>query len=334
MSKKIILALLLAVSAGVVGYFSFVHENKDSETEKIYRIGVLSSFEFFANTLDGFKSGMEELGYVEGKNIVYDVRKSDVYIGNELLIEELVDSKVDLILVFATEASIETKTVAEGTGIPVLFANALIEGNNLIETIQRPGGNITGARFTGPGNAVSRYELMREIAPEAKRYIIPFKKGYPTVDPALQALRPLALKDGITLTEMGFDNPAEAASYFTTLTESPLTFDAVLEIAEPIAIIPEVSSAVTAYAEKHQIPIGGAFILNENKGPIFSFTPNNVTTGHLVAPLADKILRGTPAGTIPVVTPEGELQINYKVIQKLGLGVSDGLLSKAVRIVR
>ena len=67
---------------------------------------------------------------------------------------------------------------------------------------------------------------------------------------------------------------------------------------------------------------------------VFVYESKFYEIGSLAAPLADKIFKGTPAGTIPVVTPEAYLTINYKVAQELGLNVSEGLLSRANEIIR
>jgi putative ABC transport system substrate-binding protein len=75
-------------------------------------------------------------------------------------------------------------------------------------------------------------------------------------------------------------------------------------------------------------------ILKEAYGPIIGFHPTNTKMGSLAAIQADKILQGTPAGTLPVITADNDLRINYKLIQKLGLQVSEGLLSRADEIIR
>jgi putative ABC transport system substrate-binding protein len=80
--------------------------------------------------------------------------------------------------------------------------------------------------------------------------------------------------------------------------------------------------------------VGGASVLDSDKGSLFSLIPNPIKFGQLAAPLADKIFKGMPPGNIPIVTPESDLEINYKAITKLGLTVDEGLLSRATRIIR
>jgi len=70
------------------------------------------------------------------------------------------------------------------------------------------------------------------------------------------------------------------------------------------------------------------------QGAVFANGPDLVTIGKLAAMSADKVLRGTAAGTIPVVTPDQNLYFNYKLAQGLGLTIPDGLLSQASQIIR
>ena len=78
----------------------------------------------------------------------------------------------------------------------------------------------------------------------------------------------------------------------------------------------------------------GTKILTEDYGTVFGLTTNNPDFGILAAPIADKILRGTQAGTIPVASPEPKIIINYKVAQELGLTVPESLLAVADEIIR
>jgi putative ABC transport system substrate-binding protein len=113
--------------------------------------------------------------------------------------------------------------------------------------------------------------------------------------------------------------------------------DAILIMGEPISASTPALKAMSEFATEHKIPIGGIgkySIENENLPIIFSYEVEIDDMGKLAAGLADKILRGTPAGTIPVVTPEPRFLINYKAAQELGLNVSEGLLARADDIIR
>jgi putative ABC transport system substrate-binding protein len=303
---------------------------------KVYRVGVLSGLNFFANTLDGFKAKMTELGYVEGQNITYDVQKTNFDPAKEQeILNKFVADKVDLIFVFPTEASLAAKAATEGTNIPVIFANAFIEGNTLVESIRQPGGNITGVRFPGPDIAVKRLEFLHELAPQAKRIWVPYNRDYPGVSITLEQLRPAATSLGVTLVEFPATGPADVQADLQKRAQAAdMGLDAIMFIPESINVNPEAYAIMTKFAIEHKVPIAGAAVLSEGNGIVLSNLSDNVEVGELAAPLADKIFEGISAGTIPVVSPEAHLRINYKVAQELGLTVPEGLLRQATEIIR
>jgi len=88
------------------------------------------------------------------------------------------------------------------------------------------------------------------------------------------------------------------------------------------------------FAANKKIPLGGAYMPIPGYEPIFGLTPQAIPQGKQAAFLADKVLKGTPAGTIPVVSAESYFQINYKSAEKLGLKVNEGLLGRANEIIK
>jgi len=306
------------------------------EEPKVYHVGVLSGLDFVADITDGFKAGMAELGYVEGENIVYDVQKTNFDIATyQSILQKFVADKVDLIFVFPTEASLEAKAATQGTDIPVVFNFALIEGMGLVDSVREPGGNITGVRYPGPGLAVRRFEIMRELAPDATRMWVPYQRGYPIVAPQLEVLYPAAEAAGVTLIEFPADNAAElAADLQARAASADIGLDAILFLAEPLAVTPDAFEVMGKFAFEHKIPIGGALMTVGDYGSIFGVNVDSYRSGQQAAPVADKILKGTPAGTIPVVSAENFLQINYTVAQQLGVEVPEGLLGMADEVIR
>jgi putative ABC transport system substrate-binding protein len=297
---------------------------------KVYRVGILSGLDYFANTADGFKAKMTELGYVEGQNIVYDMQKTNVDpAAEEQILKKFVDDKVDLIFVFPTEASLAAKKAAQQTNIPVLFANANIEGIALVNSVREPGGNITGVRYPGPDLAIKRFEILHELAPQAKRMLLAYQRGYPNVAPQLEVLRPVAQAANVTLIETPADNAAELeADLQARATSADMGLDAILCIPEPLSTKPDVRAVMSKFAVEHKLPFGGTV------GSAFSMSTDNLGVGQQAATLADKILKGTAAGTIPVVSAENILQINNKVAQELGMTVPEGLLRQAAQVIR
>ncbi|MCA9969710.1 MAG: ABC transporter substrate-binding protein [Anaerolineales bacterium] len=317
--------------------FSFILGSCGQDTTpKTYRVGVLSGLGFIANIADGFKDGMAELGYVEGENIVYDVQETEFDIPTyQRILQQFVADEVDLILVFPTEASIEAKNATADTDIPVVFAFALIEGMGLVDSVREPGGNVTGVRYPGPDIALRRFEVLREIVPDADRILIPYQKGYPIVQPQLDTLYPAAEAAGVTLIEMPADTPAELASLLQAQqVNGEVDVDAILVLAEPLTVTPDGFAAIAEFSAAHQLPFGGAYLPTEGYGALFGINVDTIETGKQAAPLADKIFQGISPSTIPVVSAEMFMQIDYRMAQELGLDVPEGLLALADEIIR
>lgn len=328
-SKKQILVLTLLV----VGCLLFSGCGK--KTQKVYQVGILCGLDYIAEIPDSFKAKMTELGYIDGKNIVYDIQRTNFEpVKEEQILRQFVEDKVDLIFTFPTEVSMAAKAVTEGTNIPVLFCFANIEGTGLVDSVRQPGGNITGVRYPGPDLAIKRFEIMLELAPQAKRMWIPYQRGYPIVASQLEVLHPAAASAGITLEEAPADNAAELRAILDARAKSAdIGIDAIFFIAEPLAVTPDAFEVMAKFAYEHRLPIGGALITVGDYGSIFGVNVDITSTGQQAAILADKILRGTPASTIPVVSSESYFEINYKAVRELGLEVSEGLLGRADKII-
>ena len=306
-----------------------------AEEPKVYRVGVLIGVGFAVRAADSLKAEMAELGYVEGENIVYDVQITDFDMAAyQRVVEKFVADKVDLIFVIPTEAALVAKATAQGTDIPVVFTTAMIEGNGLVDSVREPGGNITGARFPQVDISLKIFETLHELDPEAKRYWMPYQRGYGSVTYQLEALYPAAKAAGVTLIEAPADNAAELEADLQERAQADdVGFDAIMLLVDPLSVTPDVVAVLSEFSAEHKIPIGGGMVVEENYGPVFEVNAGS-NDAKIVAPLVDQVLKGTPAGTIPVVSPETELKINYKVAQELGLTVPESLLLQAQEIIR
>ncbi|MCS7177768.1 MAG: ABC transporter substrate-binding protein [Anaerolineae bacterium] len=304
---------------------------------KVYRVGVLSGLAFIAPAVDGFKTRMTELGYVEGQNILYDVQSATVDVAAyRRILQQFVENQVDLIFVFPTEATLEAKAATQGTDIPVVFCYVVVEDTGVVNSVREPGGNITGVRYPGPEIMLKRFEVMQRIAPHARRILLPYWRNYPTIPSQLKVLRPAAEAVGVSLIEAPIESAAELEQVLQShrLADGSLDIDAILFMNDPVAIMPETFLVAARFADQHRIPIGGAPMEVENYRPLYDLLVDPYTSGRLAAFLADKILRGTPAGTLPVVSPEPYLRINYRRALELGLLVPESLLAEADEVLR
>lgn len=329
-SKKIC-AVLLSLSVLV----SFSGCSGKAKADKVFRVGILSGLDYLMAASEGFKEEMTKLGYTEGENIVYDIQTTNSNLDDyKKFSQKFVEDKVDLIFCYPTEAAIELKEVTKGTEIPVVFGVTNIEDTNLVNSVREPGGNVTGVRFPGPDLAIKRFEVMLQIVPEAKTICLPYS-DIPVCYPQLEALRPVAQEAGITLVEVAAKTPQELSDFFAKHdVEGDVGFDAILSIAEAYAVMPETFLTMIKFANKHDIPMGGAYMEAEGYSSLFGVNINPAVTGKKAAALADKILKGEKVGTVPVVSDESFVQLNYKEAQKRGYKMSDDLLSQAAEIIK
>ncbi len=303
---------------------------------KVYHVGILSGLDSMAGIADGFKAKMTELGYVEGKTVVYDLQKTNAdSTGEQRVVRQFVTNKVDLIFAFPLGAVQTAKDLTKGTNIPVVFANSAVEGTGLVESVKQPGGNITGVRSLGPELTVKRFELLLQLMPALKRVWITYNTNYAANKPSLNALRPAVQSKGVTLVEVPVtsldgirnDLQARAAANVTGM-------DAILIMPDDLSMSPQGWTVITDFAAKHKVPVVGSTLVQVGNGAIFSYNTDFAEVGGLAAQLGDKVLKGIPAGTLPVFSPEPRLKIDLKVAKAIGITVPDGMLRMTSEVIR
>jgi putative tryptophan/tyrosine transport system substrate-binding protein len=301
-----------------------------------YHVGILSGAESFNDIAAGFMARMTSLGYENNRNIFYDFQKSDMDIpAYRRIITQFISDRVDLIFVFPTEPALVAKETARGSGIPIVFAMSGIEGNSLVDSVSRPGDHITGVRYPGPELTVRRFDILIELVPGIRKVYLIYDRNYPNTSMALQGLRPAALSSGVRLVEDSVGTMEEFKAVLASRTAgSRAGVDAILVMPDIFNNSVEGFESIRKFATRHRLPIGGGMAFTADRGALFSYVPDNSEQGEQAALLADKIFKGTPAGSIMLVTPGARLRVNYRVIQTLGLSVDEGLLSRAYEIIR
>ena len=299
-----------------------------------YRIGILSGMDGFASMADGFRAKMAELGYIEGKNVSYDFRKTNADpVAAKKIIEEFVSAKVDLLYVFPSEPAMLAKLATANRPIPVVFSFATLEGVDLIQNTRRPGGNITGVRYPAPELTVKRFELLQEFLPRLKRLAVFYDSTYPSAPSAVSALRQAAYNAGVRLDEYPVTSLAELEQA-ARCEKGNCSADAVLMMPDLLTQAPRGWTAVNSFAARRKIPIVAAAAYEVDSDALFSYVSDNVETGRMAGAIAAKILHGIPPGDIAIETPESRFCINYRQARKLGIAIPPGLLSRADKVIR
>lgn len=314
---------------GVV-LLSMVPAACDSGTSTIYSVGVINAVPALDSTLAGFKKGMTELGYIEGKNVryVYGGATTDL----DLLpasAHRLLAARIDLMLSITTPATLAAKKATAGTDLPVVFSVVTDPvGAGIVDSMRHPGGNITGVAF-GIAEA-RRLEWLVRVAPGIEKIYVPFNPNDPSPVLALRMARNAAAKLGVRLITREVRDP-ETLDH--AVFNVPAEADAVFLLPDSL-VTTRLTDMVTT-ANKHNLPTSAANISNVKSDRILTaFGTDLDLSGKQTARLADQILKGTRPADLPVEIAEFFLAINMKVAKTIGLTVPVDILRQADIIIR
>lgn len=292
-------------------------------------IGVVNFTPILSPVYEGFKAGMAELGYVEGKNVKY------VYAGGAGEVMELdaeardtLSRKVDLVFAISTSATLKAQEATAGTKTPVVFAPVVDPvRSGMVNSLSRPGGNLTGIR-TG-GFAAKELEWLVVLAPGIKRVLVPHNPDDGASLAGLVALRESAEKLGVELVVHDARSMEELNSLVASV---PQDVDAILILPNPVALSGIAEFARVAVARR--LPLASTSYAQLEAGALMSYGPDYIQVGRQAAHLADKVLKGTSPADLPVETSEFFFNINLRTAQAIGMTVPDDVLQVADRIIR
>jgi putative ABC transport system substrate-binding protein len=307
------------------------------KTPKVYRVGIVVDANASTTVIDAFKAGMTELSYVEEKNILYDVQRLNTDpAASQRIVGKFITDKTDLVFAFYGPTALAMKAADRERNIPIVFAYAALEGIDLVKSIRNPGENITGVRIPGPELALKSLESLLEFTPRMKRIMVIFDPQLRTAPTILEALHRAALSARVTLQEVRVNRIQDIRAILRGLEKSgDDKMDAVMYVQDSIPRSAEASGLILKFADAHRVPVvGGPATLVRTGGSVLSAATDVHDQAKVAASLVDKVLKGTPAGTIPVRSTEPHLYINYRKAQELGLTVPSGLLKQAREIIR
>jgi putative ABC transport system substrate-binding protein len=296
------------------------------DNQKTYIIGVINLAPGLDDTVEGFKEGMTESGYIEGENITYiyegAINRIEIL---DSVAQRLVEADVDLILSITTPATLAAQRATADTGIPVVFVPVTDPvGAGLVESLRRPGGNITGVTFGAQEGR--RLKWLVQMVPTIEKIYIPYNPEDRSAVIALEMVSEAATKLGVELITCEARNPEEVTAAVENIPEE----------ADAIFLLPDslLGGHATEFVEL-QLPTSAANPSDlMNHGVLTSYGIEQITSGKQAARLADQILRGTRPADLPVEMAEFSLAINLKTAEAIGLDISDEILLQADIIIR
>jgi ABC-type uncharacterized transport system substrate-binding protein len=299
---------------------------------KMPKIGYLGSGFATGGPHKSFQREFLKLGYVEGRNISFESRFADnKYDRLPLLADELVRLKVDVII---TPGANDTQAAKNATRtIPIVFSGAVSDpvSLGLVESLARPGGNITGFTTIGSSLAGKRLELLKETVPKLSRVAVlwdPQNLGsaqvwkesqLPAKELGLE-LHSLAVRSADKF-ESGFKEAVKARSGALTMTGG--------------AVMANITKQVIKLAAKSRLPAIYNGADDVASGGLMSYGPDEIERYRRAAVLVDKILKGARPADLPVEQPtKFEFIINLEAAKQIGLTIPPNVLARADRVIR
>lgn len=281
--------------------------------------------------LAAFKQSLRELGYVEGKNIAIVYRTAEgKYDRFPVIAEELVRLKVDVIVADDGTPSVIAARNATRT-IPIVFTviNDPV-ASGVVQTLARPGGNITGLSLQSPETTAKRLQMVKEILPDVRRVAVLVNPANESMNVWRQELPAAAAKLNVELIveearsaveiEAAFDRTVKKAA------EAMIVFDDGLFYAQ--------AARIGSLASRSRLPVMGGNSVIAEGGCLASYGANRLDLVRRSALFVDKILKGARPAELPIEQAlKFDLIINLKAAKALGIAIPPAVLLRADRVI-
>ena len=302
---------------------------------KIFRIGFLDpgTASGMAVLVNVFREELRKLGWVEGKNIVIEYRFAEFRVERlPELAAGLVHLKVDLIVVTSTPPALAAKKAT--TTIPIVMANASDPAAvGLVESLARPGGNVTGNSGLNPELNTKRLEVLKDVVPKLSRvgFLIP-ARGRVGVDLQLKELRPAAQSLKLTLEEIETEYDGKGLEKAFQTAKQKQVGAIITMPTRPFFVA---RKRIIELAAKNLLPTIYPQREYADDGGLMSYGTNSAELYQRSAVYVDKILKGAKPAELPVQQAmKFEFIVNLKAAKQIGLTIPQNVLARADRVIK
>jgi putative ABC transport system substrate-binding protein len=322
-----------AFVAAFAGFLAGPLRTNAEQLVKVFRIGILGtvplSEQGSARIWGGFFEGLQQLGYVRGHNIVIESRFSE---GKSerlpALAAELVRLKVDVIV--AAAHAPEAARGATST-IPIVMANYddPVE-RQLVASLARPGGNVTG--LTGQYAELSgkQVQLLKEVLPRLSRLAVLSNPAHPSHPRRLREVEGAARAFNVRIQILQARGPSEFAGAFSAAAKTQA--DALFVLGDPMFF--GARARIVEFAVKSHLPMMAIQSEYAEAGGLLAYGSDQRDSFRRAATYVDKLLRGAKPADLPIEQPtKFELVINLKTAKALGLTIPPSLLLRADQLI-
>jgi putative tryptophan/tyrosine transport system substrate-binding protein len=325
--KKVALLSILVVAVQLA--VAVIAEAQQPAMPKIGWLAVRPASAAFA--IESFQREFSKLGYVDGKNIVFEYRYAEGKLDRlPALADELVRLKVNVIIAPNTPAAVAAKNATKT--IPIVFIDVTDPiATGLVDSLPRPGGNVTGFTTIGAVLAGKRLELLKETIPKLFRVAVLWNpKDSSSVQVWKESQLP-ARELGLQLHSMEVSSADKYETAFKEATKAGS--GALVWMDSPLGSANQ--RLIVDLAERYQLPAIYARRAVVENGRLMSYGVNREEAFRRTAVFVDKILKGTRPADIPVEQPtKFEFVINLKAAKQIGLRIPPNVLARADKVIK
>jgi putative tryptophan/tyrosine transport system substrate-binding protein len=307
-----------------------------TQTQRPVRIGCISAWYSSAAggaLFESFRRGMRELGYIEGQNLtIVDIQWFDdegrVRDQAAHAVSELIESKVDVLAVQAP-AIYGVMTVSRSVPIVSVYSGDPVEAK-IVESLARPGGNVTGIYLLGPDLAAKQLTLLKEAAPSVSQVAVLFNPQHPGDEAQYRVALSAAERLGLSLKYAHVGSVTDVNNTLDLLGRDRVS--GLLALSS--LLIYRQRKAIAEFSVQQRVPTMSGWRDFVTDGNLMTYGPNLTEAWRHAAVHVDKILKGSKPAELPVELPtKFELAINQRTAKTLGIIVPVSLLATADEVV-
>jgi putative tryptophan/tyrosine transport system substrate-binding protein len=304
-----------------------------TRAQQMRRIGMLLAFS--ESDLEGqsrvaaFQKGLQELGWMDGRNVRIDYRWAVGDADRVRYAAELVAIAPDVIL--ATTGATVGALQQASRSVPIVFVTVIDPvGGGWVASLARPGGNATGFATYEFSMGGKWLELLKEIAPRVTRVAVIRDPSVPAGSGLFAAIQTVAPSFGVELTSVGVRDASEIERGIAAFAREP---NGGLIVPVPSSVVLHRELLITL-AARHRLPAIYSARFFVTNGGLISYAPDPIDPYRRAAGYVDRILKGEKAADLPVQAPtKYEMAINIKTAKALGLDMPPSLLTRADELI-
>jgi putative ABC transport system substrate-binding protein len=322
---------VLCVALGAM-LFALCHPAEAQQSAKIPRIGVLISAgpSVASRRIQALQRGLRDLGYVEGKNITLEYRYAEGKVESVSdLAADLVRLKVDIIV---TDTSYATQAAKDATKIiPIVFTTANDPvGDGQVNSLARPGGNLTGLSILALDLNGKRLELLKEAFPNISRLGFLTRMG-PTSEQRFKEAETVAKGLGLQLQYVAAKDAEDLENALDVAKRAGVQ----ALLAHPSTFVATNRTRIVELSIKNRLPVIYGSGDHAEAGALMSYGPDIVDNYRRAGTYVDKILKGAKPADLPVEQPiKFELVINLITAKKMNVTIPANVLARADRVIK